>query len=295
MTTATVLSREALKEVRRVQLRTKRLVDTLLAGAYRSAFKGTGMEFAEVRAYQPGDDVRHIDWNVTARSPQAFVKSFQEERELTIMLMVDVSASSFFGSGRRAKDALMAEIGALLTFSAHDNNDRVGLILFSNQIELYLPPKRGLRHAMRIVRELLAYQPKARGTDFRNALSFLGRVQRRSCICFLLSDFLAKGFQHGLRVAAKRYDLIAVRVRDAHEISLPKLGLMRLRDLESDKTVLVDTANHQVQEYFKEQIEDRTVKQKRMLHRLGADFIDIRSDEPYAHALQSFFRTRKKG
>lgn len=293
MVTSSVLSHEALREVRRVQLRTKRLVDTLLAGAYRSAFKGTGMEFDEVRAYEPGDDIRYIDWNVTARAGVPFIKRFREERELTVMLMVDVSASSLFGSGRRSKDALMAEIGALLAFSAHDNNDRVGLILFSNEVELYLPPKRGVRHTMRVIRELLAYQPKQRGTDISKALSFLGRIQKKSCICFLISDFLSKGFQKDLRLAARRYDLVAVRVRDAHEIKLPKLNLLRLRDLETDRTLLIDTSDTRVQKYFKDQIDHRTERQSIMMHRLGAGFIDIRSDEDYTQAIKRYFRSRK--
>jgi uncharacterized protein (DUF58 family) len=288
------LSREALKEVRRVQLRTKRAVDTLLAGAYRSAFKGQGMEFAEVRAYEPGDDVRSIDWNVTARSGMPYIKRFQEERELTVMLVVDVSASSFFGSQRRSKDALMAEIGALLAFSANDNNDRIGLILFSSEIELYLPPKRGVRHALRIIRELLAYQPRQRGTNIRNALAFLGRVQRRSCICFLISDFLSLGFQHTLRVAAKRFDMIAVRVRDPNEIKLPSLRLLKLRDLETDRELLVDTSDPTTQKYFSERIETRTIKQERIMKRLGVGFIDIRSDEDYAHTIQKFFHSRRR-
>lgn len=288
------LSLETLKEVRRVQLRTKRVVDSLLAGAYRSAFKGQGMEFAEVRAYEPGDDVRTIDWNVTARSNVPYIKRFQEERELTVMLVVDVSASSYFGSTRRPKDALMAEIGALLAFSASDNNDRIGLILFSNQVELYIPPKRGIRHSMRIIRELLAYQPKNRGTDIKNALMFLGNVQKRSCICFLLSDFLSSGFQHALRVASKRYDMIAVRVRDPHEIQLPKLKLLRLRDLENDREILIDSSSTSVQKRFSQKVDEKSNKQTRMLRRLGVGFIDIRSDQLYAQQIRQFFNTRKK-
>jgi uncharacterized protein (DUF58 family) len=294
MTSMTALSPQALKEVHRVQLRTKHLVKTLLAGAYRSAFKGQGMEFAEVRAYQPGDDIRHIDWNVTARSNQAFIKRFQEERELTVMLVVDVSASSFFGSGRRSKDALMAEIGAILAFSAIENSDRIGLILFSDRIELHLPPKRGIRHAMRIVRELMAYQPQHRGTDIRQALAFLGKVQKKSCVCFLISDYLSTGFQHSLRVASKRFDLIAVRVRDPHEVTLPKLNLLRLRDLESDRTLLVDTTDARIQKHFESKVKARHLQQTRMLQRLDIGFIDIRSDEPYSQAIRKYFHTRKK-
>ncbi len=294
MTTSATPSKEALKEVRRVQIRTKHLVETLLAGAYRSAFRGTGMEFSEVRPYQPGDDIRHIDWNVTARMDVPYIKRFEEERQLTVMIMVDVSGSSFFGSQKRVKQALMAEIGSILAFSANENNDRIGLILFSNEIELYLPPKKGVRHAMRIVRELLAYKPKARGTDVRAALSFLGTVQKRSCVCFLLSDFLSSGFQHALRVASKRFDLIAVRVRDPREILLPALNLLRLRDLESHTDLLVNTSDSRVQKFFSKQVDERTDKQTRMMRRLGIGFIDIRTDEPYAPAIMKFFELRRR-
>lgn len=294
MANVSTLSLETLKEVRRVQLRTKKLVQTLLAGAYRSAFKGQGMEFAEVRTYQPGDDIRHIDWNVTARSNQAYIKRFQEERELTVMLVVDVSASSFFGSGRRSKDALMAEIGAILAFSAIENNDKIGLVLFSDNIELHLPPKRGIRHALRIVRELLAYQPRHRGTDIRNALAFLGNVQKKSCICFLISDFLSSGFQHSLRVASKRFDLIAIRVRDPHEITLPRLNLLRLKDLETDRTLLVDTADERVREHYESKVRSRHLHQMRMLQRLDIGFIDIRSDQHYSVAIRKFFHERRR-
>ncbi len=294
MAKPSTLSKEALKDIRRVQIRTKHLVNTLMAGAYRSAFRGQGMEFAEVRAYQPGDDVRNIDWNVTARMNVPYIKRFEEERQLTVMLMVDVSASSAFGSGRRAKEALMAEIGSILAFSAIENNDRIGLILFSSEAELYLRPQRGPRHALRIVRELMAYEPKKRGTDIRAALSFLGRVQKRSCIVFLLGDFLSSNFQHALRVASKRYDLIAIRVRDPREIKLPSLRLLKLRDLETQTDLLVDTSDKKVQSYFKKQVEERATRQSRMMQGLGVGFIDIKSDEPYTTAIKKFFESRQR-
>ncbi len=291
---STEVTAESLRHIRRVQLRSKRLVDTLLAGAYRSAFKGRGMEFAEVREYQPGDPTRHIDWNVTARMQHPFVKHFEEERELTVMLVVDISGSAHFGSQTRTKAELMAELGGVLAFSAIENNDRIGLILFSDGVDKYIPPKRGVRHAMRVVRELLVQRPYGTKTDMRKALNYLGKVQKRSCICFLISDFLTRGYQHSLRVAAKRYDLIGVRVSDPHERKLPKLGMLQLKDLETGEDCLVDSSDTTTRELFDQRVHERNSKQERMMHQLGAGFIDICTDTPYTQALHGFFRHRQR-
>ena len=294
METDPAIDKDMLRQIRRVQLRTKYLVESLLSGAYRSAFKGQGMELAEVRAYQPGDEIRHIDWNVTARMGQPFVKTFQEERELTVMLLVDLSASSKFGSQERSKQALMAEIGAVLAFSAAENNDRIGLLLFTDQTEKYLPPKRGVPHAMRVVRDLLAFQPKGKGTDIRSALSYLARIQRRRCTCFLLSDFITDGYQHALRVAAKRYDLVAIRVRDPREIKLPRLGTLSLRDLETGEETVINSSSSALQRLFSNRIKERADKQEHFLKKLGAGFIDISTKEPYEWALRRFFEQRRR-
>jgi len=294
MEEAPVLNKELLRQIRRVQIRTKHLVESLLAGAYRSAFKGQGMELADVRAYQPGDEVRHIDWNVTARMGQPFVKTYQEERELTVMLVVDLSASSKFGSQTRSKQALMAEIGAVLAFSAVENNDRIGLLLFTDRTEKYLPPKRGVPHAMRVVRDLLAFQPEGKETDIRSALSYLARVQRRRCTCFLLSDFITDGYQHALRVAAKRYDLIAIRVRDPREIELPKLRTLSLRDLETGQETTINSSSTALQRLFNKSTQERAERQKHFLQQLGAGFIDINTQTPYEWALRQFFEQRRK-
>lgn len=284
----------SLREIRRIQMRTKHLVDTLLLGSYRSAFKGIGMEFEEVRPFQPGDDVRYIDWNVTARSGAPHVKTFREERALTVLLVVDISASGLFGSTHRSKSSLMAEIGALLAFSAIENQDKIGLLLFSSRIEKYLPPKKGLRHALRVVRELLVTEPQERGTDLGQALSFLRSVQRRTCICFVLSDFLTTGYEQALKVASKHYDLIAVRVSDPGEKSLPPLKLVTLQDLEAQQERLVDLSNPAFRAAFAQQVEQRLERQDRLFHQLGVGLIDLQTDQTYEKAIHRFFKSREK-
>lgn len=289
-----VLTREQFKNIRRIEITSKHLVQDLLAGAYRSAFKGQGMEFLEVREYSPGDEVRHIDWNVTARMNQPFVKSFQEERELTVMLVVDVSASSLFGTRCRTKQQLMAEIGALLAFSANENNDNVGLLLFSDQVEKYLPPKKGARHTMQIIRELSAFNPKGKKTDIREALTYLGRIQRKRCLCFLLSDFICEDYIPTLKIAAKRYEMIAIRTGDRRERVLPKLKLLNLKDLETGETRLVDSSNASLQRVFSKRVAKQRADQMHAIKRLGAGFLDIDTHESYAHALRKFFKLRKR-
>lgn len=287
-------SLETLARIRKIQIRSRKLVSELLAGAYRSAFKGQGLEFVEVREYQPEDDVRYIDWMITARMGKPYVKVYQEERQLTVMLVVDISASSRFGTGLRQKNAVMAEIGALLAFSAIENNDKIGLILFSDGVEKYVPPKSGLRHTLRLIRELLAFEPTRRGTDLGQALHFLGRVQPKSCVCFILSDFLSDGYEQSIKVAAKRFDLIAVRITDPREGLLPKLGLFRVRDLESDETRWIDASSAETRSRFSSRAETRAKTIEQMMTRIGAGYIPIRTDQPYTDAIRRYFKQRKR-
>ncbi len=286
-------SLETLAHIRKIQIRTQKLVAELLAGAYHSAFKGQGLEFVEVREYQPEDDARRIDWNITARTNRPYVKNYHEERQLTVMLVVDISASSYFGTGLRRKNAIIAEIGALLAFSAIENNDRIGLILFTDGVEKYVPPKIGLRHTLRIIRELLTFEPKRRGTDIEQALSFLGRVQRKNCVCFLLSDFLSSGYEQALKIASKRFDLITVRISDPREGLLPGLGLFRVRDLESEEIRWVDTSSLAVRDRFAGRAEARAKGLAQTMSRLGVGYIPIRTDHPYTEAIRCYFDRRK--
>lgn len=285
-------SKEAFQSIRSIQIRATRNVNDLFAGIYRSVFKGRGLEFEDVREYQPGDEIRSIDWNVTARMQNAYVKNFKEERELTVMLVVDVSASSQFGHASRLKSQLIAEIGALLAFSAIKNQDKVGLLLFSDQIELYLRPKKGTRHVLRVIRELLYFQPQHLGTDLQKALAFLGRVQRHQTICFLISDFLTENFSHELRLTAKRHETIAIRVYDQYENQFPKLGLAALRDLESNSSAYVDSSDPLTRTKFQEKAELNHTQLQQLIHRAGADLISIRTDESYEKTLQHFFIKR---
>ncbi len=228
-----LISKDSFEHIRAIQIRATRNVNDLFGGIYRSVFKGRGLEFEDVREYEPGDEIRSIDWNVTARMQNAYVKNYREERELSVMLVVDVSASSHFGHASYLKSELITEIAALLAFSAIKNQDKVGLLLFSDQIELYLRPKKGSRHVLRIIRELLYFQPKQRGTDLQKALAFLGKVQRHQTVCFIISDFISGDFSHELQLTAKRHETIAIYVYDDYEIQFPNIGLIALQDLES--------------------------------------------------------------
>lgn len=288
------LSLAVFRAVRRIQIRTRRLVETQLLGAYRSAFKGRGVEFEEVREFQPGDDTRYIDWNVTARMHAPFVKNFREERELTVMLLVDISASTQFGSNGRSKSDIIAEIGALIAFSAIANNDKIGLLLFSGDVEKYIPPTKGQKHALRVVRELLTAKAHQKGTDLNQALTFLSRLQRKPAVCFVISDFLTGDLANSLKVAAKRYDCIAVRVLDQRELTLPKLALMRLRDLESGLELLVDGTNRSLNNAFRTRGEKLLQQQAQVFERLGIGLIDVRTDTPYEQAMRRYFYSRKR-
>lgn len=283
------------KKIRRIQILSTQLATDVLAGAYRSAFKGIGMEFEEVREYEPGDDVRSIDWNVTARMNHPYIKKFREERELTVILVVDVSASLRFGSRDQLKSEVIAEIGAALAFSAIKNHDKVGLILFSEIIEKYVPPGKGVRHVLRIIRELLVFEPKQRGSDLKGALSFLGNVQRRAGICFLLSDFLCSDYAHEAALIARKHDLISICVTDPYENVFPKIPLVTLTDLETKETALVDTSFEIIQDSYTKSTSHRIQKNKQLMHKLNAGFIEVRTDKSYMLALQKFFKLRERG
>ncbi len=289
-----MLSREQLRAVRKIQIRTSHLVSDLFAGQYQSVFKGQGMEFAEVRLYQPGDDVRTIDWNVTARSGTPHVKRFAEERELTVMLVVDASASTIFGSRRQTKQALAAELGALLAFSAITNNDKVGLVMFSDRIELALPPRKGNRHVLRVIREILSLKPAGRGTDIPAALEHLGLVTKRRCVVFLISDFLTPGWRRALRVAARRHDVVAVVLEDPREAELPAVGLVELEEAETGERYVVDTRDWRVRDAFARQASIARVERDRDLRSSDVDAILVGTDRPYTEALLRFFRMRER-
>jgi uncharacterized protein (DUF58 family) len=287
--------RELFKQVRQIQIRTGRMVSDLLAGAYTSAFKGRGMEFEDVREYQPGDEVRSIDWNVTARMQFPYVKNFREERELTVMLVVDLSRSGDFGSGLKSKRRLLAEIAALLALSAVQNNDRVGLLLFTDRVEKFLPPKKGLSHALRLIRELLAHPPVGRGTDLSGALAYLGRIQKRRGICFVLSDFMTADASQQLTLTAQRHDLISVCITDPKEMEFPKVGLVEIVDLESGRRRLIDTSRREGREKLRHAAQERISKLKQLMDRIGGGFIDLQTNGDHLLALRTCFAQRERG
>jgi len=270
------------------------MVTDVFAGRYQSVFKGRGIEFDEVRQYFVGDDVRCIDWNVTARTGIPYVKKFVEERELTVVLILDLSPSSYFGTREKLKRQLATEICSLLTFSAMQNNDKVGLLIFTDQVEKFVPPRKGVRHGMRILREALYFQPKGRGTDISQALEYLNKVCRRKTISFIISDFYAQGFEKPLSIANKHHDIIAVILTDPREIELPNVGILSLNDPESGEKFLIDTSNPKVRERFYRKAKEIRENRKKIFSRLGIDTIDVRTDVPYTKALFLFFRRREK-
>ncbi len=288
-----MIPREILKKVRRVEIRTRGLVNEVFSGEYHSVFKGRGMNFSEVREYQYGDDIRSIDWNVTARTGHPFVKVFEEERELTVMLVVDVSASGDFGTRERMKGEVAVEICALLAFSAIKNNDKVGLIIFSDRIEKFVPPRKGRPHVLRVLRELFYHQPQGRGTDIRGALEYLTRVIKRRAVVFLVSDFKAPQFEKPLSVSGRRHDLIAVRMGDHREAVLPALGYMEFEDAETGELHTVNTADPR----FRAEFEKRAARERAELgttfQHSRVDVIDIETDQPYVQPLMRFFKERE--
>ncbi len=295
------LTREILKKVRQIEVRTNRLVNDSLAGSYQSVFKGRGMNFDEVREYVPGDDIRSIDWNVTARTGIPHIKKFTEERELTIMLMIDISGSGDFGSAGGSKRELMAELGSVLAFSAVRNNDKVGLVLFTDAIELYIPPKKGRGHILRLIREILYFQARGRKTDLGLVLDFTNRVIKRKCVAFLISDFcLTSSFDRALaelrpklRISNRRHDLIAVIVSDPREFTLPDVGWLTLEDAESGEQVELNTGDAELRRRYSELAHDRHKTLERTIRSVGVDAFNLMTDTPYLPVLLSFFNTRR--
>src|SRR5262249_39455837 len=292
--TTEMLPRDIVRQVRRLQIRARRAVEDLLGGEYHSVFKGMGIAFEEVREYQPGDDIRTIDWNVTARMGHPFIKRFVEERELTVMLLVDGSASSQFGTRRQAKRSVAAEMAAILAFTAIANNDKVGLITFTDQVERFVPPRKGTRHVLRLIRDILFFQPTRPGTSVREALDFLNRVLRRRAIVFLLSDFLDTGYEKAFQRTGKRHDLIAVPISDPREQELPAVGLLELEDAETGRQVLVDTSSATVRQAFTDEAGKRQAKLRQLANRAGIDLIEVSTDGGHLDALVRFFQLRER-
>ncbi len=283
---------ELLKKVRKIEIKTRRLSRNLFTGGYHSAFKGRGMSFSEVRQYQFGDDIRAIDWNVTARTGEPHIKIFEEERELTVMLLVDVSGSSFFGTTGQFKQEILTEICALLAFSADNNNDKVGLLLFSDRNELFISPKKGRQHMLRIIRELLNVQPTDRGTDLTGAFQYTRNVLKKRSVCFILSDFWAEGYDAALRVLARRHDCVGIHCWDPRERKLPDVGLLKVRDAESGRQKWLDTTDPELRHFYAERFEDNRARAISAFRRAGADFMSLQSTDSYASALLQFFEKR---
>jgi uncharacterized protein (DUF58 family) len=289
-----MIPKEILKKVKRIEIQTRGLVNDVFSGEYHSVFKGRGMEFSEVREYQFGDDIRTIDWNVTARTGHPYVKVFDEERELTVMLLVDVSSSGEFGTVDRMKGEIAVEICALLAFSAIKNNDKVGLIIFTDRIEKFVPPKKGRSHVLRVLRELLYHRPEGHGTDIALALEYLSRVTTRRAVVFLVSDFLSENYEKALRIANRRHDLVAITITDPRELELPDIGFVELEDAETGEIVLIDTSDFGVQETFTTETSEARRRRDHLFRSMDVDTIDIRTDISYVEPLIRFFRQRAK-
>lgn len=270
------------------------MVTDVFAGHYHSVFKGQGMEFEEVREYQPGDDIRSIDWNVTARTGRPFIKKFMEEREMTIMLLLDMSASSFFGTTNKLKSRLAAELCSLLAMSAIKNNDRVGLIAFTDRIEKYVPPRKGLSHVLRIIRESLYIKPEGRGTNIPGALEYLNRTSNRKTVSFVISDFHADDYKQPLSIANRRHDVIALSITDRHELDLPEIGIIDLEDAETGETFTIDTSSAKTRKQYKANALRMTSERESIFRSINVDHIDIRTDIPYTKELYKFFRMRER-
>jgi uncharacterized protein (DUF58 family) len=289
-----MLPLEVLRQIRRLQLKARRAVEDLLGGEYHSVFKGTGIAFEEVREYQPGDDIRAIDWNVTARIGHPFVKRFIEERELTVLLVVDCSGSQQFGTRIQQKREVAAELAAVLAFSAISNNDRVGLLQFTDRVERFVPPRKGVRHVLRLIRDVLFFQPQHRGTSLREGLDYLNRVLHRRTIVFLFSDFLDRGFESAFKRTGRRHDLIAVRVGDAREDELPPVGLVELEDAETGRHVLLDSGSRRVREAYAAAAHQRRDALTQLAHTAGVDLIEVSTDGSHLDALIRFFQMRER-
>lgn len=283
---------ELLKKVRKIEIRSKGLTNQVFTGSYHSAFKGRGMSFSEVRNYTYGDDVRAIDWNVTARFDEPFVKVFEEERELTVMLLIDVSKSSYFGTKSQFKQEFMAEIAAVLAFSAIQNNDKVGVLFFSDKVEKYIPPKKGKKHVLLIIRELLNIEPVKSGTRIDIALEYFNNLVKRRSIAFLMSDFNSESYTDALRITSKRHDIIGLHIYDPMEKALPEIGLVQMEDLESGKRIWVDTNERATRRAFSEHFEKHRENHEKDFYRLKADFLSLDTSESYISALMQLFKKR---
>ena len=285
-------TKEILQKVRKIEIKTRRLSDHIFSGEYHTSFKGKGMSFAEVRQYQYGDDIRNIDWNVTARSNEPYVKVFEEERELTLMLMVDVSGSQDFGSTDQFKRDMVTEIAATLAFSATTNNDKIGLILFSDQIELFIPPKKGKSHILRIIRELIQFQPKSNQTNIGQAFEYLSKVMKKKAIVFVLSDFMTKDYDRILRIAAKRHDVTGIKVYDEREVHLNNIGYVLMQDAETGEAMYVNAGDAEVRKAYKDHYEDLENYFTSTFTKSGAGFIKTRTNESYVKKLLAYFKAR---
>ncbi|MFG4004375.1 DUF58 domain-containing protein [Flavobacterium aquidurense] len=285
-------TKELLKKVRKIEIKTKRLSNHIFSGEYHSSFKGRGMTFSEVRQYQYGDDIRNIDWNVTARYNEAHVKVFEEERELTMMLMVDISGSEGFGSKSQFKKDIVTEIAATMAFSATQNNDKIGLILFSDNVELYIPPKKGRSHVLRIIRELIEFEPKSQKTDVGAALKFLSGTQKKKAIVFVISDFMSENYEQTLKIASKKHDITGVRVYDIREEKIPNLGMVTMLDAETGKIQLVDTGSKTVRMNYEKHYHERVNYFKDIFSKSGAGVVNTRVDENYVTKLLGYFKSR---
>jgi len=289
-----MVPKEIFKKIRRIEIRTRKLVNDLFSGEYHSTFKGQGMEFEEVREYSPGDDIRLIDWNVTARTGTPHVKKFKEERELTVILLVDASSSGRFGTFEKYKEELAAELCALLAFSAIKNNDKVGLIVFTDKIEKFIPPQKGKPHVLRLIREILYFTPERTKTDIAGALEFFSKVIKRRSVVFLISDFLSEDYFTPLRIANKKHDIIAVKITDPRELSFGNYGLIELEDAETGEVMVLDTSSYNFRKEFSSQAAQATDDLKRSFQVIDLDFIQIRTDQPYTAPLIQFFKMREK-
>ena len=289
-----MIPKEILKKIRRIEIRTTRLVNDLFGGEYESVFKGQGIEFADVREYVPGDDIRTIDWNVTARSQHPFVKKFVEERELTVLFVVDMSGSQYFGSGEKLKSEAAAEITALLAFSAVKNKDKTGLLIATDEVEKYIPVKKGRMHVLRVVREILYYVPRGRRTRLTAALEYLHRILTRTAVIFLISDFMDEGYEKALKILSRRHDVIAIHLKDRREEDLPPAGLVEFEDRETGEIFLADTSGSRLRRAFQETAKDREEKLNRLFKTLAVDKIDIAVEKSYVEPLMKFFKIRER-
>jgi uncharacterized protein (DUF58 family) len=287
-----MLNRELLKKVKKIELSTRHLVNEVFGGEYHSVFKGRGMEFAEVREYMPGDEIRTIDWNVSARTGVPYVKLFEEERELTVMLMIDASASGAFGTRGQMKRTLAAELSAVLAFSAVKNNDKVGLLIFTDEVEKFVPPRKGQSHVLRVIREVLDYEPKHSGTNISNALEYMNRVLRKRSVVFMISDFMDRDYEKPVRQASRRHDMLSFHLHDPWEINLPDVGLVQVHDSETGQTALVNTGNRKLREEYEQKARERFAALETFFKTNGLDYLSVSTDVPYVDPLISFFKRR---